>query len=426
MYNLEVEKPKAVLCGVCLSSSERRAKEISLEELERLADTAEIETVRTFIQNRNRTDKTYYVGKGFIAEVANEMKELDADIIIFDNELSPSQARNIEKKFEVKVIDRTEVILDIFHRHALTHEAKLQVLLAELNYQLPRLKKLWSHLDREKGQSSGSGGTSRGMGEKQIEVDKRLIRNEIGKVKLELKKIDTQKETQRKQRQKMKKICLVGYTNAGKSTLFNYITDAGVLVEDKLFATLDSTAKIMELEKGKDIIISDTVGFISNLPHRLVASFKATLKDVQNADLLIHLVDFSDENFMKYIDEVQKVLGQIEADEIPQLLVLNKMDRADEIKLKFMKKAYPNSIGISAKTGMNIDAMIKMVDDLLHSANECELLIPHTEQKILNKLFKLAKILDKEYLEEGVKVRAIINQEDRYEFDKFLMKKDKG
>ena len=176
------------------------------------------------------------------------------------------------------------------------------------------------------------------MGEKQIEVDKRLIRNEIGKVKLELKKIDTQKETQRKQRQKMKKICLVGYTNAGKSTLFNYITDAGVLVEDKLFATLDSTAKIMELEKGKDIIISDTVGFISNLPHRLVASFKATLKDVQNADLLIHLVDFSDENFMKYIDEVQKVLGQIEADEIPQLLVLNKMDRADEIKLKFMKK----------------------------------------------------------------------------------------
>ncbi|MCK4956096.1 MAG: GTPase HflX, partial [Candidatus Cloacimonetes bacterium] len=237
---------------------------------------------------------------------------------------------------------------------------------------------------------------------------------------------------QRKQQKAKRKkkelsvISIIGYTNAGKSTLFNYITDAGVLVEDKLFATLDSTAKIMELEKGKDIIISDTVGFISNLPHRLVASFKATLKDVQNADLLIHLVDFSDENFMKYIDEVQKVLGQIEADEIPQLLVLNKMDRADEIKLKFMKKAYPNSIGISAKTGMNIDAMIKMVDDLLHSANECELLIPHTEQKILNKLFKLAKILDKEYLEEGVKVRAIINQEDRYEFDKFLMKKDKG
>ena len=420
LHEIKVETPRAVLCGVSSSVKEKPAKELSMAELERLADTAGIEVCGHFIQNRKKPDKTHYVGKGFLAEVVGEMQELEADIIIFDNELSPSQGRNIEKAFEVQVIDRTEVILDIFHNHASSREAKMQVKLAELKYQLPRLKKLWSHLDREKGQASGSGGTSRGMGEKQIEVDKRLIRNEIAKVQAELRKVDTQKETQRKQRQNIKKICIVGYTNAGKSTLFNQLTDADVLVQDQLFATLDSTAKNLELEKGKDVILSDTVGFISDLPHHLVASFKATLKDVEDADLLLHVVDFADESFMKYIDEVQKVLEQISAHEISQLLILNKMDKADPIKLKFMQKANPNSIGISAKDGTNIDAMLKMADDILHKANEVTLHIPHSEQKLMNLLFSLAKIISKEYDEDGVLVRAIINSEDRYRFEKYI------
>ncbi len=420
LHEIKIEPPKAVLCGVSSSLKEKMAKEQSLEELERLADTAGIETLGKFIQNRQKPDKTFFLGKGFLAEVVGEMQSLGADVIIFDNELSPSQARNIEKTFEIRVIDRTEVILDIFHKHASSKEAKLQVKLAELNYQLPRLKKLWSHLDREKGQSSGSGGTSRGMGEKQIEVDKRLIRAEIAKVKAELKKVDMQKETQRKQRQKVKKICLVGYTNAGKSTLFNALTGAEVLVEDKLFATLDSTSKALELEKGKDVILSDTVGFISNLPHHLVASFKATLKDVQDADLLLHTIDFSDPYFKKYIEEVDNVLAQIEADKIPQILVLNKMDKADKIMLKFMKKAYPNCIGISAKNGENLDALLKLADDMLHSANQVQLIIPHSDQKSINLLFSLAKIISKEYTENGLNAEVILNQEDRYHFEKYI------
>ncbi|MFO7897202.1 MAG: GTPase HflX [Candidatus Cloacimonadales bacterium] len=423
MHDIKIEIPQAVLCGVSGSVKEKPAKEQSLQELHRLAETAGIEVKGKFIQNKQKVDKTYYLGKGFLAEVVGEMQELKAEIIIFDNELSASQARNIERDFEIKVIDRTEVILDIFHKHAASREAKLQVRLAELNYQLPRLKKLWSHLDREKGQASGSGGTSRGMGEKQIEVDKRLIRSEIRKVTSELAKVDTQKETQRKSRQKSKKICLVGYTNAGKSTLFNKLTGADVLVQDKLFATLDSTAKNLELEKGKDVILSDTVGFISDLPHHLVASFKATLKDVEDADLLLHVVDFSDPNFLKYIEEVQKVLAQIEAAEIPQIMVLNKMDQADQNQLSFMQKAHPQSVGISAKTGENLAQLLQQADELLHKANEVEVLIPHSQPKVLNLLFSLAKIISKEYTEAGLKAVAIINQEDRYHFEEYILEK---
>jgi GTP-binding protein HflX len=319
-------------------------------------------------------------------------------------------------------IDRTEVILNIFHNHAQTREAQLQVKLAELQYQLPRLKRLWSHLDREKGQAAGSSGTGRGMGEKQIEIDKRIIRREIAKVKAELNKVFLHKETQGKLREKVKKVCLVGYTNAGKSTLFNRLTDAGVLVEDKLFATLFTTTRKLALSKGRDMILSDTVGFISNLPHHLIASFRATLKDVVDADLLLHVIDSSDELFPLYIDEVQKVLKQIEADEIPQLLILNKSDAADRTKMMFYLKAHENSILISAKNGENIDEFLQRVDAELHSADKYILLIPHTEQKIVNLLHKLGQIESTEYLEEGVQFTAIINLEDLHTFERFLRK----
>jgi len=331
---------KAILVGVCLKPNEFDKKKASLDELARLADTAGLEVVGKFIQKRQKPDKTFYIGKGFLAEALNEVYDDAPGLVIFDNELSPGQGRNIEKEFVVDAIDRTEVILNIFHDHARTREAQLQVKLAELQYQLPRLKRLWSHLDREKGQAAGSGGTGRGMGEKQIEIDKRIIRREIAKVKAELKKVFLHRETQGKKREKVKKVCLVGYTNAGKSTLFNRLTDAGVLVEDKLFATLTTTTRKLTLAKGRDMILSDTVGFISDLPHHLVASFRATLKDVVDADLLLHLIDSSDELFPLYIDEVQKVLKQIEADDVPQLMVLNKADAADRIKMMFYLKAH--------------------------------------------------------------------------------------
>ncbi len=413
---------KAILVGVCLRPSEYDKKITSLDELERLADTAGVEVVGKFIQKRQKPDKAYYAGKGFLAEAIIETEEENPGLIIFDNELSPSQGRNTEKEFEIDTIDRTEVILNIFHDHARTRESKLQVKLAELQYQLPRLKRLWGHLDREKGQAAGSGGASRGMGEKQIEIDKRLIRREIAKVKAELQKVFLHKETQSKQRKNVKKVCLVGYTNAGKSTLFNRLTDAEVLVEDKLFATLSTTSRKLSLSKGRNMILSDTVGFISNLPHHLVASFRATLKDVIDADLLLHVIDSADDLFPNYIDEVQKVLVQIKAEYIPQMMILNKSDKADRIKIKFYLKAHEDSISISAKKGENIKELLKKVDDQLHSANKCILLIPHTEQKVVNLLHKLGQVELTEYLEEGVKITAIINQEDMHEFERFLQK----
>ncbi|RLC51380.1 MAG: GTPase HflX [Candidatus Cloacimonadota bacterium] len=415
-----LDMEKAILVGVCLQPSEYDKKSSSLDELARVTDTAGLEVVGKFIQKRQKPDKAFYIGKGFLAEALTEVYDEVPGLVIFDNELSPSQGRNIEKEFELEAIDRTEVILNIFHNHARTREAQLQVKLAELQYQLPRLKRLWSHLDREKGQAAGSSGTGRGMGEKQIEIDKRIIRREIAKVKAELKKVFLHKETQSKHRQKVKKVCLVGYTNAGKSTLFNRLTDAGVLVEDKLFATLTTTTRKLALSKGRDMILSDTVGFISNLPHHLVASFRATLKDVVDADLLLHVVDSADELFPNYIDEVQKVLEQIEADQIPQLMVLNKADAADRTKMMLYVKANENSILISAKNGENIEEFLQRVDDTLHSADRYELLFPHTEQKSVNLLHKIGQIESTEYLDEGIKITAIINQEDLHEFERFI------
>ncbi len=417
-----LDRNKAILVGVCLRPNEYDKKRTSLDELERLADTAGVDVVGKFIQKRQKPDKAFYAGKGFLSEAIIETQEENPGLIIFDNELSPSQGRNTEKEFEMDVIDRTEVILNIFHNHARTKEAQLQVKLAELQYQLPRLKRLWSHLDREKGQAAGSSGTGRGMGEKQIEIDKRIIRREIAKVKAELKKVFLHKETQSKQRENVKKVCLVGYTNAGKSTLFNRLTNAGVLVEDKLFATLSTTSRKLSLAKGRNMILSDTVGFISDLPHHLVASFRATLKDVVDADLLLHIVDSADELFPNYIDEVQKVLVQIKAENIPQMIILNKSDEADRIKLKFYLKAHEDSIFISAKKGDNIEELLQKVDDKLHNANKYVLLIPHTEQKVVNLLHKLAKIESTEYAEEGVQIFAIINQEDLHQFERFLQK----
>lgn len=414
---------KAILIGVCLDSKGYDKKVSSLEELERLADTAGVEIVGKYIQKRRHVDKRTYAGKGFLADAVAELQEQGGGLIIFDNELSPTQGRNIEKVFEVEVSDRTEVILDIFHNHARTKEARLQVKLAELEYQLPRLKRLWGHLDREKGQASGSGGTSRGMGEKQIEIDKRLIKEDIAKVKKDLRKIEQQKQTQRKQRENIKKLCLVGYTNAGKSTLFNRLTDAGVLVEDKLFATLETTTRKLELEKGQGLILSDTVGFISNLPHHLVSSFRATLKDVEDADLLLHVIDSSDQMLIHYIAEVRKVLKKIGAEDIPQILVLNKADKADAVMMKFLLRAHENSLMVSARTGENIETLLQKIDDFLFSANRHHLLIPHSQQRIVNLLHELAVIEKKEYTEDGLMVTAIINSEDMREFERFVVEK---
>ena len=283
---LETEEKTAFLAAIVRQSESQAEAEASLDELERLADTAGIMVLGRYTQKRNHPERSSYFGKGWLSQIAQRMHQAQADLLIVNEELSPIQGRNIEKHFGIRVIDRTEVILSIFHDHARTREARPHVRLAELKHQLPRLRKLWGHFDKERGSVRAKGGAaSRGMGEKQIEIDKRLIRQQIRRVTRSIETVTHQKETQRKQRVKTLKLCLVGYTNAGKSTLFNALTGAGVLVEDKLFATLDSTSRQLKLGTGQPLVISDTVGFISRLPHHLVASFRATLMEVQDADL---------------------------------------------------------------------------------------------------------------------------------------------
>jgi GTP-binding protein HflX len=259
------------------------------------------------------------------------------------------------------------------------------------------------------------------MGEKQIEMDKRQIRIEIAKVKQELEKIQRQKETQRKMRDTVKKVCLVGYTNAGKSTLFNRLTDAGVLEQDKLFATLGTTTRKVEMERGHGIILSDTVGFIADLPHHLVASFRATLRDVQDADLLLHVVDSSDPDLPHYIEEVDKVLGQIDAQNIQQLMVFNKIDLCNKDTLAFITQTRPTSIAISARQGQHIDQLLEQIDKLLYQSLRHTLLIPHSQQKSAHTLFELAEIETREYTENGLKVTAIIHQNDLPKFKQFIV-----
>lgn len=423
--NTPVLRQKAFLIGVCIGNDDYEMKEASLDELERLADTADIETVGKFIQCRKDIDKATYAGKGFLEDIVNKMAMVGADFLIFDNELAPTQGRNIQKRMEINCIDRTEVILDIFHHHAKTREAKLQVRLAELKYQLPRLKKLWSHLDRERGSSGSAGGASRGMGEKQIQIDRRIIDHEIKRCNLALRKIMSQKMVQRKVRNHSRKVCLVGYTNAGKSTLFNKLTGAGVLVEDKLFATLDSTARRLELEKGSHIVLSDTVGFISDLPHNLVASFRATLKDVADADLLIHVIDISDNMCEKYIEEVEKVLKEMEVTKIPKLVVFNKVDRLPEyrVRAEIFEDKYPNSIILSAHTGENVDYLLQKIDKAFNESSRCEFLIPFSDTKRVAYIHSYGKVISEEYEDKGVRIVAVMNNQNIYEVEQYLISK---
>ena len=395
----------------------------TLKELERLADTAGIEVLGSYSQRKNNPERGTFFGKGFLEEIGQKMLAAQAELLIVNEELSPMQGRNIERDFGIKVIDRTEVILSIFHDHARTREAKLQVRLAELEYQLPRLKKLWGHFDKERGSVRSTGGSAtRGMGEKQIEIDKRLIKVQIRRIGNAIDKITHQKETQRKQRDKTRKICLVGYTNAGKSTLFNQLTQAGVLVEDRLFATLDSTSRQLKLSTGHPVVLSDTVGFISNLPHHLVASFKATLMEVQDADLLLHVVDVNDERFSYYIEQVNTVLTQIKADQIPQILVFNKIDLVDKIFLSLLNKRFPDAAKISAATGLEIHNLVKMVEVKALGNEVLNLLLPYDKTALVSKLHDLGQIKKEEYLEDGIHLQVELSADDRYLVADYIVK----
>ncbi|HOH97708.1 MAG TPA: GTPase HflX [Candidatus Cloacimonadota bacterium] len=412
---LEPEEKTAFIAAIIRQGEDLSEADSSLDELERLADTAGIAVLGRYTQKRQQPERSTFFGKGFLSELSQKMYQAGADLLIVNEELSPMQGRNIEKTYQIKVIDRTEVILAIFHDHARTGEAKLQVRLAELQYQLPRLRKLWGHFDKERGSARSAGGTAtRGMGEKQIEIDKRLIREQISKINRGINAITRHKQTQRKQREKSRKICLVGYTNAGKSTLFNHLTDAGVLVEDRLFATLDSTSRQFKLSTGNPVVLSDTVGFISNLPHHLVASFRATLMEATDADLLLHLVDVSDPRHEYYIEQVNEVLSQIGAAEIPQILVLNKSDRVDPRLLALYERVYSDAVLISAVTGQNTSQLLEKIETTLLGNALLKLRLPYAKTSLVSQLHDLGVIHQEDYREDGIYLEVTLSSADRY------------
>lgn len=312
---------RTILVGAALGRMPREEAENSLEELARLVDTAGGEEIGRFLQKRGRPDGTYFVGRGIVDEIKAQIEENDADLVVFDNLLSPNQQRNLGQFLEIKVIDRAMLILDIFALHARSSESRLQVELAQMEYILPRLTGLWVHLSRQRG---GIG--TKGPGETQLETDRRQIGKKISVLKKRLIKIEKQRQTQRKGRSEYRKLALVGYTNAGKSTLFNRLTRSKVTEADQLFSTLDSVTRIMAVEYPQKVVLTDTVGFIEKLPHQLVASFKSTLEEVNLADLVLLIVDCSDPYKERKIEVVRSVLDEIGAGCIPSLIVYNKTD----------------------------------------------------------------------------------------------------
>jgi GTP-binding protein HflX len=348
-------KETCVLIGLVTSRDKKSSIEKNLEELASLVSTAGGLVQESYIQIRDRFDPAYFIGKGKAQEISLYIEENSVDTLIFDDELTPAQIRNWEHLTNIKVIDRSALILDIFAAHARSRESRTQVELAQLNYLLPRLTRQWSHLSRQVG---GIG--TKGPGETQLETDRRLVRTRISHLKNELERIERQRMIQRKNAGRMKRISLVGYTNTGKSTLLNALTGAEVLVADKLFATLDTTTRRFRLSDKMTVLISDTVGFINKLPHHLIASFQSTLAQAREADLLLHIVDLSDPLFVEHINIVQTILKELDIKRKPTLIIFNKVDKvSDEQVFDFAVKEYPEALFVSATKKIRLENIKK-------------------------------------------------------------------
>ena len=396
MYEIEradgVASEKAVLVRVILNG--QAAGDDPLDEITGLAQTAGAQVVSGLVQRRDVPDVTTYLGKGKVDELKSLVAHHDADVVLFDNELAPSQTRNLEKAVGVKVLDRTELILDIFAGSARTYEARLAVELAQLEYSLPRLKRMWTHLSRIK---AGIG--MRGPGEKQIEEDRRLVEKRIHELRSELYQIERRKERLVASRGDRLTVSLVGYTNAGKSTLMNALTGAGVYAADKLFATLDTRTRKWMLPSWGPVLLSDTVGFIRDLPHGLIASFKATLEEARQADLLLHVADAANPAVLDQISAVYEVLRELGIEEKDTLLVLNQIDRlADRSELAKVQRRYPNAVPISARTGEGLDKLHAAASAALsRSFVDLDVETSVANGKLLAYLAAHGEILDRKY-----------------------------
>jgi GTPase len=399
-----VASESAILVGVLLP--ERQSEENPLEELEGLAQTAQTTVVGRLTQRRQTPDVTTYLGSGKVGELKELAHGEEADVILFDNDLSPAQTRNLEQATGVKVLDRTELILDIFASRARTSESRLAVELAQLQYSLPRLKRMWTHLSRIK-----MGVGMRGPGEKQLEVDRRLVEKRISDLRGELRGIESRKERQVASRGERMTVSLVGYTNAGKSTLLNTLTGADVLAEDKLFATLDTRTRRWQLPGWGPVLLSDTVGFIRDLPHHLIASFKATLEESRQADLLLHVADASNPAALDQISAVYCVLEELGIEAKDALLVLNKVDTADRAQLLSILSRYPQAISVSARRGQGLDALATAVSHALsHNFLDVDVETGVDNGRLLAALAAHGEVLSKRYNENRVVVHCRVPQ----------------
>jgi GTP-binding protein HflX len=408
---LKVKKERAILVAALLRGNDTGD---DLAELTALAESAGALVVDRFQQKIRKINPSTYVGKGKVDQLAGRVKRFSADVVIFDNDLSPGQIRELETIIKAKVLDRSELILDIFATRAKTRQARLQVELAQLEYTYPRLTRMWSHLDTVAGAGGATaagtvGGIgTRGPGEQQLEIDRRLVSKRITGLKRELKNIDRRRIREIDARKGLFKICLVGYTNAGKSTLLNTLTDAGVFVEDRLFATLDTRTRRWTPAKGVEVLISDTVGFVKNLPHQLVASFKATLEEAVNADLLIHVVDVSNPEALKQIESVNDVLTEIGCGKKPILQVLNKVDVVRNISdLETLQTLYQDAVSISARTRFGLDSLCEVVT-AKYKGTELLLRVTSSQSngKVQSFLRAHGRIINEQYTDSSVLIEA--------------------
>jgi GTPase len=427
------EKPsmveRAFLVGAYFDRADEENANSLLDELVELVGTLEIEVVGrvcVFVRARHRG---YLTGTGKAQELIDQAMDLNADCIVFDNELAPMQQRNWEEGGDITVIDREEVILDIFKMRARTKEAALQVELARMQYSLPRLARMWSHLDRQRGSSGGGGGgAARGEGEQQIEIDRRLARKRINRIKDELDGVRRNRETQRKQRAD-EGVCqssIVGYTNAGKSSLLNYLAESDILAEDKLFATLDPTTRRIEMPDGQPLLLTDTVGFIRNLPHRLVEAFKATLEEAIISDFLIHVLDASSPEIYALYETTLNVLEELKASGKPTIIVLNKIDliKDDPDRLHELKSHFDeNSVFVSVHTGEGMDRLMSKLNDMMvDRVSRLNLRIPQARHDIVALLHREGKIVSEEYEGNDILLTAIISHTMKHLFEAYEVK----
>jgi len=418
MIELEKEKrERAIVVGVATRNTTKQQEEEYLDELVLLADTAGADVLHKILQVKDKFDSAYYIGKGKVEQIAQMCNDDNVSLVIFDDDLSPAQVRNLEQTIERKILDRSGLILDIFASRAKTNEAKTQVELAQLNYMLPRLTRMWTHLSKQYG---GIG--TKGPGETQIETDRRMIRERISVLKVKLEKIATQRTTQRSGRKEFYSIALVGYTNVGKSTLLNTLSDSKVFVENRLFVTLDPTTRLVALDSSTSAMLTDTVGFIRKLPHHLVASFKSTLEEVIEADILLHVIDLSHPQMEEQIEVVKNTIADLGIANKTAIYVFNKVDAIEDRSIiKNLQSKYEPSVFISAHRGINILGLKEMLLSMIHSAfTEITFTVSNADYKTISLLHDLAEITEQKYDENDIIITARVSDKTKERVEKII------